>query len=111
MPKRPRVLFSLAVWNEMRAHDVDAFPNPAQGVMESVDFADLDGDGVGDLSIVARAGKIQRSEAEARRFKESGATWAPALRVPSYRVEYLVQWDRLELTPRSVAAARMFPRE
>ena len=110
-PKRPRVLFSLAVWNQMRAQDVDAFPVPSQGMIKSVDFADLDGDGVGDVSIMARLGTIERSDGEARRFKESGGRWVPALRVPSYRVEYLVQWDGLALTPRSVAAARLFPRE
>lgn len=110
-PKRPRILFSLAVWNEMRAHDVDAFPVAEQGVIESVDFDDLDGDGVADVSIVARTGRVKRTVAERRRFIASRATWAPPLRVASYRVEYLVQWDRLALTPRSATTAHVFSRE
>jgi hypothetical protein len=81
-PKRPRILISLAVWNEMRAHDVDAFPVAEQGVIESVSSDDLDGDGLSDISIVARAGRVERTAAERQRFIESRATWAPPLRVP-----------------------------
>lgn len=100
-PKRPRILFSLAVWNEMRAHDVDAFPVAEQGVIESVGFDDLDGDGLSDVSIVARTGRVARTVAERQRFIDSRGTWAPPLRVPSYRVEYLLGWDTLTPTPRS----------
>ncbi len=100
-PKRPRILFSLAVWNEMRAHDVDAFPVAEQGVIDSVSFDDLDGNGLADVSIVARTGRVERTAAERQRFIDSRGTWAPPLRVPSYRVEYLLGWDTLTPMPRS----------
>jgi hypothetical protein len=107
--KRPRVLFSLAVWNEIR--NGDAFPVAEQGVIESVSFDDLDGDGLSDISIVARAGRVERTNAELQRVIDSHGAWAPPLRVPAYRVEYLVQWDQLVPTPRSAAAARVLSRE
>lgn len=85
-PKRPRVLFSLAVWNEIR--NGDAFPVAAQGVIESVRFDDLDGDGLADISFLTR---IERTNAELQRVIDSHGAWATPLRVPAYRVEYLVQ--------------------
>ena len=78
-----------------------------QSVIDSVEFPDLDGDGLADVVITARTGTVRRTDEEYARCTEHG-NWTPRVRVPAYRVEYLVGWDGVTLTPRSRSSAAQF---
>jgi hypothetical protein len=82
-----------------------------QSVIDAVAFPDLDGDGIADVAITARTGKTQRTEAEYASCEQWSAgklVWSPRVRVPAHRVEYLVGWDGVTLTPRSRRSAAVF---
>lgn len=117
VPKKPRVTPLLTVWNEMRAcgQAGEEGNNPVrQSVIDSVRFPDLNGDGVEDVSIVARTGAVQRSDADYKACQSwsnrSGAWTPPAVRTPAYRIDYVLRGKRLILTRRSVSAMKHFPK-
>lgn len=103
----PIELASLGVANDMRAcgqAGEGKQDDVRQSVIESVSFPDLDGDGIADVSILARTGKVHRTDAEfasCEQWSNGKLIWTPRVRVPAYRVEYLVGWDGVTVTPRS----------
>ncbi len=113
VPGKPVVKPLLTVWNDMRACRTPAVNKPVlQSVIESVRFPDLNGDHVPDVSILARTGKVQRSDAEYKAcesWSNNGAWPLPPVSTPAFRIDYLLQGDHLVLTPASVPVMKHFP--
>jgi hypothetical protein len=115
-PKKPLITPLLTVWNGLytcgQAGEKGNLPIQ-QSVIDLVTFPDLNGDGIPDVSIAARTGKIQRSDAEYRACEQwsSGRGWKnpPPVRTPAYRIDYVLQGNRLVLARDSARVMKHFP--
>lgn len=111
-PGKPLVATLLSAVNGMYTCGQEEGNKPVQqSVVESVEYTDLDGDGLADVSIVARTGRVQRSEAEFQAcvdWSSGKRRMNSRMRTPKYRIDYLLKGDRLVLAPDSRAAMARF---
>ena len=116
LAKKPRITPLLTGANGLRAcgqaGEKGNLPVP-QSIIESVSFRDGNGDDLPGVSIFARTGKIQRSDAEYRACVDwsIGRGWQnpPPVRTPEYRIDFVLQGSRLILSPGSATAIKHFP--
>lgn len=114
-PAKPREMPLLTVWNELLTCGGKQNSPVQQSVIDAVNFADLNGDGIPDISILAHAGTITLTDAERaacyNSYKPHGETWKtqPAVRTPAYRIDYFLRGKQLVLSPRSVSLRQHFP--
>ncbi len=111
-PRNPRVTNLLSVENGLRTCGQDGEngnPPVEQSDITNVVFSDLNGDGLTDVSIFARTGKIQRTEAQFEACQNwiRGKPWKnpPPVRTPAWRVDYLM--TRFGLVPGPHSAATL----